>query len=96
MSEQIKLFRSDDYPDCSQKEKERIWAYQKVRADGGETLCPYSRVGKRGVLYCKIFGRRCYFSSDYPLCENFQEYFLEPERVKDEEERLEDLSPVGV
>ena len=94
MSEQILIGR-DDYPDLTEKEKERIWKYQKDRADAGETLCPYSRVGKRGVLYCKIFGRRCYFSEDYIFCTDFQDWLLEADRVKEENEMLENLLPVG-
>jgi hypothetical protein len=94
MTEAIMLGR-EDYPDCTQAEKEKIWKYQADRAEKNEKNCPYSRIGKRGVLYCKIFGRRCYFSSDYPVCENFQEYFLEPGRIEEENKLLENLSPIG-
>jgi hypothetical protein len=94
LSEQILIGR-DDYPDLTQKEKERVWKYQKDRADSGQKECPYSRLPKGRKLTCKINGNRCHWGSDYVYCEVFQTWLLEDERMKEEEERLEDLSPIS-
>jgi hypothetical protein len=89
MTEAIMLGR-DDYPGLTQTEKERLWAYQKVRADSGEKLCPYVRVGKRASKNCKIHGNRCWYGEDYLYCPKFQAWWSEAECGS-----LESLSPVG-
>lgn len=89
MTDVVMLGR-DDFPSCTQAEKQKIFSYQSTRADAGEKLCPYVRVGKRASKNCKIHGNRCWYNEDYLYCQKFTEWFLEAEQGS-----LESLSPVG-
>ena len=94
MSEEVWEVWGDSRPTMNKAEQRKVLDYVKKRGDAGLQACPYSREAKK-KLYCKIFGKRCFWNGDYVDCESFEEYFLENERVKDENKLLENLSPVG-